>query len=156
MVRGHLVNLLSFVGLAAAWVELDPKLIPRIDVPLNVFSLGRPSFLPEELLKTIVGNTATGPVNFTKGDGNDTKTHIYDGGDIVGYFDSNTGETRVFPDYTTIKAGNGSINVKNGVNFFKRGSHYFPADDTFLELVKGSSLVGSTILDTPDGSEQTP
>ncbi|KAJ3501312.1 hypothetical protein NMY22_g18972 [Coprinellus aureogranulatus] len=81
MVARRLSTLLSLAALAAAWVELDPRLIPTIAEPLPVYTLGRTSFLPEDLLKTIVGHSATGPVNFTKGVDGDPKTYLYDGGE---------------------------------------------------------------------------
>ena len=65
MLRSRLLNLLALTGLAVAWVELDPSLVPQISQPLPIYSLGSPSFIPDDWLKGIIGNTASG-AQYTK------------------------------------------------------------------------------------------
>lgn len=145
MITTRLFPLFALVGTAIAWVDLDPGLIPALSEPLPVYSLGPPSFLPDEWLKGVLGPNA----NFTKHDSDDPRVYIYDGDDIVGYIDQATGETQVFPDYGTLEPCTKPIDVKHALNFFDQGTQAFPSDDTGIELTQGSSLQGSELADGP-------
>ncbi|KAJ2935045.1 hypothetical protein H1R20_g2008, partial [Candolleomyces eurysporus] len=148
MFTTRFLHVLLLASLAVAWVDLDPALIPPLDEPLEVYSLGDPSFLPHEWLEGIVGNVGNG-VKFTKRDDDSSKFYAYHGDELVGFVDKNTGETRVYPDYTKIPAAQNPIDIKHALEIFEHGKDGFPADDTHLELIKGASLVGSTVNDTP-------
>ncbi|KAJ2935103.1 hypothetical protein H1R20_g2013, partial [Candolleomyces eurysporus] len=149
MFTTRFLHVLLLSSLAVAWVELDPSLIPPVPELLEVYSLGDPSFLPHEWLEGIVGNVAHG-VKFTKRDDDSSKVYAYNGEELVGFVDKNTGETRVYPDYANIPAAKNPIDIKHALKIFEHGKEGFPADDTHLELIKGASLVGSTLKDTPD------
>lgn len=145
---------LALASFGAAWVELDPDLIPQVDDPLPIYSLGAPSFIPDQLLETILGTKLVQ----AEGSGtNDSKAYAYNGDTILGYVDRQTGETRVFPDYGSLEAvGHKAIDVKAATRPFE-GAHsaMFPPDDTTVELVKGYSLVGSDLKDSGDEGSGT-
>ncbi|KAJ2935046.1 hypothetical protein H1R20_g2009, partial [Candolleomyces eurysporus] len=148
MFTARFLHVLLLASLAVAWVDLDPAIIPTLPEPLEVYSLGDPSFLPHEWLEGIFGDVAHG-VKFTKRDDDSSKVYAYNGDELVGFVDKNTGETRIYPDYTKIPAAQNPIDIKHALKIFEHGKDGFPADDTHLELIKGASLVGSTVNDTP-------
>ncbi|RXW15392.1 hypothetical protein EST38_g10456 [Candolleomyces aberdarensis] len=146
MFTTRFLQVLLLSSLAVAWVELDPAIIPALDEPLEVYSLGDPSFLPYEWLEGIVGNVAHG-VKFTRRqDGSsESRDYAYNGEEPVGFVDRSTGETQVYADYEKLPAASGTIDINNAFN-----NLVLPDDDTHTELVQGSSLVGSTANDITD------
>ncbi|KAJ2935099.1 hypothetical protein H1R20_g2017, partial [Candolleomyces eurysporus] len=149
MLTTRFLHVLLFSSLALAWVDLDPAIIPAVDEPLEVYSLGSPSFLPHEWLDGIVGNVAEG-VKFAKRGDDSSKIYAYNGDEVVGFVDKNTGETQVYTDYDKIPAAKNPIDIKNALKIFEHGKDGFPADDTHVELVQGASLVGSTMNNITD------
>lgn len=149
MITTRLFTLSALVGAAVAWVDLDPDLIPTFSGPLPVYSLGAPSFLPNDWLESVVGHTASSNPQFTRGNSDDPKVYIYDGDEVVGFIDQQTGETRVFPDYGALQPCTKPIDVQHALSLFEQGSEAFPSDDTGIELTQGSSLLGSELEDGP-------
>lgn len=143
------LHVLVLARLAIAWVDLDPSLIPALPDTLPVLSLGSPSFLPDEWLQEIVANVAPGATIFKGGPDNCT-VYAYDGDDLIGFVNEKTGETRLFPDYAKIKAALKPIDIKHALSALGAGNQAFPVDDTHVELIKGSSLVGGTIFQSPE------
>ncbi|TEB23746.1 hypothetical protein FA13DRAFT_1401431 [Coprinellus micaceus] len=148
MITNRLLSLFALVGAAVAWVDVDPDLIPALDEPLPVFSLGEPSFIPDDWLESVVGHTGKKP-KFVKRSSDDPKVYIYDGDEVVGFVDKSTGETRVFPDYGTLKPCDKPVDINKALSLFEKGSDAFPADDTGIELTRGSSLQGGEVADAP-------
>src|SRR5271156_3101457 len=69
--------------------------IPRHDSKLPLFSLGSQAHFPSGSLDDILKSAAPGVTLTEKNE--DGNRYFYDGDLLVGYFDSTTGETSVFP-----------------------------------------------------------
>jgi hypothetical protein len=144
MIKPLLLPLASLATLvAASWVNLDPKLLPAIEGSLPVLDLGSPTFLPLDLLNSIVGNIVPNVTFNDEGDGNIT---AYSGEVLAGFVNKDTGETRIYGDYASIPPAKSAINIKKALDFIKPDSIGFPVDDTTIRIVKGPTLRGATLF----------
>ncbi|KAF5333217.1 hypothetical protein D9611_002824 [Ephemerocybe angulata] len=153
MFTSRLLNVLALASLAVAWVEFDPELIPQLDEPLPVYGLGDPAFLPDHWVEAIAGNAGHGGGKLSKRDNyGDSKVYIYDGETIIGYVDKGTGETQIFPDYTKLQPARKPLDIVKALEEFGGGHDAIPPDDTLVEVLKGSTLVGNTVNNNSEGS----
>ncbi|KAF6764418.1 hypothetical protein DFP72DRAFT_1163381 [Ephemerocybe angulata] len=147
-----LLGVLFSAAAANAWVDIDPGLIPDLDEPLPLYSLGAPTFISDQWLESLVGGSF-GPARFTKRDNDhDNIVYAYNGSDVVGFVDKETGETRVFPDYAYLEPADGPIDLVEALKGFGGGQTAIPPDDTKFEPVQGASLVGSNVKQGVEGS----
>ncbi|RXW15400.1 hypothetical protein EST38_g10454 [Candolleomyces aberdarensis] len=140
MFTTRFLQVLLLSSIAVAWVELDPAIIPALDEPLEVYSLGDPSFLPHELLEEIVGNVAHG-VKFTKRQDDSQYKIYYNGDEPVAKVDERNGETQVYAPHQSLPpVERGVIDMTDAAKRLKP-----PDDDTHSEPTQGSTLFGNDV-----------
>ncbi|KAJ2935548.1 hypothetical protein H1R20_g1547, partial [Candolleomyces eurysporus] len=122
MFTTRFLHVLLLSSLAVAWVELDPAIIPALDEPLEVYSLGDPSFLPHEWLEQIVGNVAHGVKLTKRQDDSEYRSYVH---------------YNVSPPFAE-----NLVSLHSGLKGFEP-----PADDTHTQLTQGPNLGGNTAND---------
>ncbi|KAH6910219.1 hypothetical protein BKA70DRAFT_118750 [Coprinopsis sp. MPI-PUGE-AT-0042] len=139
-----LLPCVAFAGSALAWVELDPSIIPHVEEPLPVFTLGPPASLPVDFLNDLIQEVNPGITlqsNETMGPG----LFAYDGDRLVAFVDDETGEAQIFPDIASLDSTSQVefVNTERVWSFLSvNGS--FPADDTNVTVTTGETLYGTT------------
>ncbi|KAJ3529464.1 hypothetical protein NMY22_g8988 [Coprinellus aureogranulatus] len=144
MIATRLLGLLALTGLAMAWVDLDPSLVPQVPAKLPVLALGR-FFHPRR--HPLQNRPSTTPPNSTASRRQDSpRDRLYgrEETEPAGARDNESGQTNFSGNLASLPPFSPDVPVDSTTNPAVTGTQAsLPSDDTSNSAQQGSTVQGA-------------